>query len=123
MKESTDFQELLNKEDFHKEINSFKEFAFKKNTIEIAIAFILGGSFNKVVKSVSDNIIMPIVNAILSHTGESWREASWELSDTVSIEYGLFLGSFIDFFITAIILYVVYVKITRKILPTKGLTE
>lgn len=108
-------QELLDREEIAKEVESFKDFAFKKNMIEMSIAFILGGAFNQVITSVSQNLIMPIVNAILSHTGDSWRAATWQLSENIVIEYGQFLGSFIDFLITAIVLYIIFVKVVKRI--------
>ena len=45
-----------------KEYNEFKKFAFKKNMVELAIAFMLGGAFQQVVSAISKNLVMPIIN-------------------------------------------------------------
>lgn len=97
------------------EIRDFKDFAFKKNILELTAAVIIGNSFNKVIASLSENLIMPIVNAILSHTGHTWREATWKASEHVTIEYGKFLSTSIDFLITTVILYILFMKMINPI--------
>ncbi len=106
-------KEFLSKEEVREELNEFAQFAFKKNMIELTIAVVLGTAFNKVIKGLSDHILMPIINMALSNTGESWRDFTWEAAPDMIFELGKFLGIFLDFLVTAIVLYIVLVKIAR----------
>lgn len=85
----------------------FKDFAFKGNIIELAIAFVLGAAFATVVTSLVDNILLPIVAAIFGqpdfsgisiHIGES------------EIFYGAFLTALLAFFMVALALFFFVVK-------------
>lgn len=109
--------ELLEKENkiIKNEIKEFKKFAFKGDMIKISIGIILGNSFNEVVKSISDNIIMPIVNFIITKTG-NWRNWDFEIVDGLNLEIGRFLGNSIEFLLTAMLLYLFYMKLIQKFL-------
>jgi large conductance mechanosensitive channel len=52
----------------------FKAFLVKDNVIGLAIAVILGGTLNKLVGSLVDDIIMPVVNLATAATGGNWKE-------------------------------------------------
>ncbi len=106
-------KEFISKEEVREELNEFAQFAFKKNMIELTIAVVLGTAFNKVIKGVSEHILMPIINMALSNTGESWRDFTWEATPNMVFELGKFCGIFLDFLVTAIVLYIVLVKIAR----------
>jgi large conductance mechanosensitive channel len=82
----------------------FKEFAFKSNLIDLAIAFILGTAFAVVIKSLVDNIFMPIVGAILSD--ESFAGLTFEFLG-VEILYGQFITDVIYFLAVAWILFLI----------------
>lgn len=105
------------------EIKEFKKFAFKGDMIKISIGIILGNSFNEVVKSISDNIIMPIVNFIISKTGNNWRNWDLEIIGGLNLEIGKFLGSSIDFLLTALFLYLIYMKIMKKFLDDNSISS
>jgi large conductance mechanosensitive channel len=103
------------------EIVSFKKFIFKKNMLEFAIAVIIGGAFNKVVSALSSNILMPIVNFALSKTQGDWRKYSWSPWENLNLEIGSFLGHSIDFLITGLCLYIIYIKILKPLfVPTSA---
>ena len=104
--------DLIDKEDLKEELQEFRKFALKKNMLELAVAFILGGAFQKLVTGISEGFFMPIINSVLSHTGTAWRETTWELGN-VSIETGKLGGLAVDFFITALVLYILFVKILK----------
>jgi len=103
--------EFIDKDDLKEEIRSFHAFAFKKNMLQLSIAMILGAAFNEVVGSISQNLVMPVINAVLSRTGNEWREAIWQPTQNIAIEYGAFLGAFVDFLLTALILYLIFKKV------------
>jgi large conductance mechanosensitive channel len=99
-----------------KRLEEFKKFAFKGQMIQMAIAFMLGAAFNSVVKSISENLIMPIINYGLSFTGSNWREFVWEPLEGMGIELGQFAGAFVDFMLIAIIFFFVWHKFLKKLM-------
>ena len=99
-----------------KRLDEFQKFAFKGQMIQMAVAFMLGAAFNNVVKSISENIVMPVVNYALSHTGSNWREYVWSPAEGMSIELGIFAGAFVDFILIAAIFFMIWHCFLRKIL-------
>ncbi len=88
--------------------DEFKAFAFKGNVIDLAVGVIIGGAFGNIVKSLVDNIIMPVVGVMLP--GEKGYEG-WALSfDGKVIPYGKFLGDIVNFLIVALALFIFIVK-------------
>lgn len=88
----------------------FKEFAFKSNLVDLAIAVVIGGAFGKIVTSLVSDIILPLVGALIGGTNLA------ELHATVgeaTIEYGNFFQTCIDFLIIAFSIYMV-IKIGTK---------
>jgi large conductance mechanosensitive channel protein len=115
MKNNLKYQKLeLENKILKEEFDQFKKFAFKGDMIKISIGIILGNSFNAVVQSISNNIIMPIVNFLISKTGSNWRNLEFEIAEGIKIEIGKFLGSTVDFLLVAIFLYIIYIKIFGK---------
>ena len=101
-------KELLSKEDLQNEFSEYKKFAFKGDMIKMAIAFILGGAFNKVVTSISENLMMPLLNFIVSKTGGNWREAVWAPVEGLAFEIGQFAAVAVDFLLITIVLFVMW---------------
>lgn len=101
-----------------KELESYKKFAFKGKMLELSVAFMLGTAFEKAVKSISENLLMPIVNFAIAETGSNWRDFKVIPTPGLSLELGKLIGSFVDFLLVSIILYVFYLKITKPILGT-----
>lgn len=99
-----------------KELKEWKKFAFKGRMVEMAIAFMLGAAFQKVVSSISENLIMPMINFIIGKTGENWRNYNITPIEGMTLELGKFAGSFLDFMLISIILYVVYRKVIFPLL-------
>lgn len=93
----------------------FKEFALKGNIMDLAVGVIIGGAFQSIVKSLVDDIIMPIIAIFTGKVDYS------ELSVTIgesSIKYGSFITAVINFFIVAlsIFLFIRYInKLNRKL--------
>ncbi len=110
-----EIQYIVGKEEYE----GFKKFAFKKNMIELAIAFILGGAFQKVVQSISGNLIMPLLQYLLNKTGNNWREYTFAPIEGLNLEIGEFFGSFVDFILIAAVLYILFVKIGSQIIEKK----
>lgn len=98
-----------------KEYQNFKAFAFKGEMVQLAIAFILGAAFKTAVSGLSNNIIMPFLNYIIAKTGTDWREQTWEPVNGMIFKVGEFAGAFIDFFLIAIVLYIVFTKVLKPL--------
>jgi large conductance mechanosensitive channel len=86
----------------------FKKFAFKGNVVDLAIGVIIGAAFGAIVKSLVEDIIMPLIGVILP--GDKGYEGwAWHVGDKV-IPYGKFLGAVINFLLVALVLYIFIVK-------------
>jgi large conductance mechanosensitive channel len=85
-------------------IKGFKEFLLKNNVLALAIAVIVGGAVGKVVTSLAQDIIMPVISPVLP-SGE-WRKAKILIGKS-EILWGSFLGNVVDFVIIAFIVYMI----------------
>jgi len=100
----------------------FKNFAFKGNLMDMAIAVVIGAAFSAVVKSMVDNIVMPGVGAVggnidfsrlhwvLRHGNGAVDPATGLRADDVVMYYGKFIGDLIHFIIVAATVFLVMVK-------------
>ena len=95
-------------------IQEFRDFAFKGNIIELAIAFVLGAAFASVVSSLVDNVLLPIVAAIFGQP--SFHSLSIDIGDA-AISYGSFLDEVVAFILIALALFFFVVK------PYKAMQE
>lgn len=101
-------------------LQEFKEFAFKGNLIELAVAFILGLAFSAVVTSFVDDIIMPIVGAVVSD--KSFADLTFEIAG-VDIFYGSFLTALLYFLIVAWVLFLIVKAANRMRGPQAATTR
>ena len=92
----------------------FKKFALKGNVLDLAVAVVIGAAFGKVVSSLVEDIIMPVVGILVG--GISVENWSYTFNDVV-LNYGLFIQAIIDFFIIAFSIFMViriFTKLKRK---------
>jgi len=90
-------------------IRDFQEFALKGNVIDLAIAVVIGAAFGRIVTAFTEDIIMPLLNPLLTVTGKEWRE----LTIPPGVRIGDFLGTVLDFLIVALALYLAIRAIAR----------
>jgi len=93
----------------------FKEFAMKGNIIDLAIAVVIGGAFGKIVTSLVENIIMPLVGVLTG--GIDLTKSFMFGSGTAQVKLGIFLQSIIDFLIIAFAIFLalrLMTKFTKK---------
>ena len=96
----------------------FKTFAFKGNVVDLAIGVIIGAAFGAIVKSLVDDIIMPLIGLILP--GDKGYEGwVWQV-DGKTVPYGKFLAAVVNFLIVAVVLYLCIVKFIGWIMKTKN---
>ena len=96
-------------------IGEFKEFIQQGNVLDMAVGVIIGGAFGKIVTSLVDNILMPVVGMIIG--GIDFSELSVKVG-TATLKYGLFIQNVIDFLIIALCIFL-FVKAISKITAKK----
>lgn len=95
----------------------FKEFALKGNVIDMAVGVIVGGAFGKIVSSLVNDIIMPVMSLITG--GSGYENLKYVIKhgvpadadgtaavEEVAIHYGTFIMNIVDFFIIALSIFV-----------------
>lgn len=85
-----------------KQLDGFKEFIAKGNVIDLAVGVIIGSAFGKIVSSIVDDILMPLIGIIIG--GVNFTSLSVKIGDAV-ITYGNFIQNVIDFLIIALCVY------------------
>jgi len=83
-------------------IKEFKAFIMRGNVMDLAVAVIIGGAFGKIVSSLVDDIIMPIIGLILG--GIDFSGLAFTLG-SAKITYGNFISNLIDFIIIALVIF------------------
>jgi len=91
-------------------LRDFKEFALKKNVIELAVAVVIGAAFNSIVSSLVDDVITPLLLApvLKAANAENLETLSWG-----AVKYGKFIAAVIKFLIIAFILFLIIRAMTR----------
>ncbi|AYA74514.1 large conductance mechanosensitive channel protein MscL [Robertmurraya sp. GLU-23] len=88
----------------------FKKFALKGNVIDLAVGVVIGGAFSKIVSSLVDNILMPIVGLLLGGFDFTKLEYTY---DDATIKYGQFIQNVVDFFIIAFSIFL-FIRLLQK---------
>jgi len=95
-------------------LQEFKEFAVKGNVMDMAVGVIIGGAFGKIVSSLVEDIIMPIVGVLTG--GIDFKDLAITVGEA-NVKYGSFLQNIIDFLIIAWCIFIMIKavnKLTRK---------
>ena len=85
-------------------LNEFKTFISKGNILDLAVAVVIGTAFKQIVSSLVDDIIMPLVGAILG--GTNFTHLHIEIGDSY-ITYGNFIQNIVDFLLIALSVFFV----------------
>ena len=95
-------------------LKEFKKFALKGNIMDMAVGVVIGGSFQKIVNSLVNDIIMPAISVITGNV--DFSDMVFTVGDA-SIKYGNFITTIVDFLIIAfsIFLAVKYINKLNKI--------
>jgi len=92
-------------------IKEFKEFIKEYKILGLAIAFIIGVAATTLVKSLVDNIVMPIITPFIP--GGAWQTATFNMGPIV-IGWGAFLGALINFAIIALVVFLIAKKFFKE---------
>lgn len=117
-------------------LKEFKDFAMRGNLVDIAVAFVMGASFGKIVTSFVDGIVMPLIGMLtggVDFNDKVWvlKEAVAEVKDAtgaivteasaeVSVKYGAFITNLLDFIIVAFAVFLVIKAINRMKGPAEA---
>lgn len=96
-------------------LEEFKAFALKGNVIDLAVAVVVGTAFNKIVSSLVENIIMPLIGILTG--GVDFKGLTLAVGDA-TIAYGIFLQSMVDFVIIAFSIFMA-IKVLRSLERTE----
>lgn len=105
-------------------LKAFKEFAMKGNVLDLAVGFIIGAAFGKIVTSLVSDIIMPPIGLILGRvdfsnlflnlSGKSYATlAEAKTAGAATLNYGNFLNNVVDFLIVAFAVFVIVRMVNR----------
>ena len=100
-------------------MNDFKAFLQRGNVVELAVAVVIGGAFGKIVTSLVDDMVMPVVGVILG--GVSFKDLALKVGES-TIKYGNFLQSAFDFLVIASVVFLLvraYEKLRSEPIETK----
>ena len=103
-------------------LTEFKEFAMKGNVIDMAVGVIIGGAFGKIVSSLVNDVIMPVVG--LATGGIDFKEHKYVMKEAVmngeevvepavTLDYGMFIQNIVDFLIVAFCIFMAIKVINR----------
>ena len=95
-------------------ISEFKEFAMKGNVMDMAVGVIIGGAFGKIVSSLVDDILMPIVGMITGNI--DFTSLAFQIGDgeeAAILKYGNFIQNTVDFIIVAFCIFLMLKAINK----------
>lgn len=97
-------------------LKEFKQFAMQGNLVDIAVAFVIGGAFGRVITSFTDGVISPLIGLIggadLSKNMFKLKDAIADatgkiISEAIYLKWGDFLTAIINFIIVAFIMFLI----------------
>lgn len=83
--------------------NEFKEFIMQGNVVDLAVGVIIGGAFGKIVTSLVDDILMPLIGIVIG--GLDFSQLSIDVLEA-KVMYGAFIQNVIDFLIVAFCIFI-----------------
>lgn len=103
-------------------LNEFKEFAMKGNVVDMAVGVVIGAAFGKIVTSLVNDIIMPVVGVLTG--GTNFSEYKWVIKQgvtegteiitpEVAVTWGTFVQTIVDFIIIAFCIFLA-IKVMNK---------
>lgn len=92
-------------------LKEFKDFAMRGNVVDLAVAVVIGGAFGKIVTSFVNDVIMPPIGLLLGGVDfadlKILMKAATEEAEAVTLNYGAFINTLIDFIIIAFAIFMV----------------
>jgi large conductance mechanosensitive channel len=92
-------------------LKEFREFAIKGNMIDLAVAVVIGGAFGKIVTSFVNDVIMPPIGLLMGNVNFSDLKIILKAAEgdvkAVTLNYGAWINTVIDFLIVALVIFLV----------------
>lgn len=85
-------------------LKEFKDFVMRGNVLDLAVAVIIGGAFGKIVTSLVNDILMPLIGLLMG--GVNFTSLAWQYRDAM-VTYGNFIQAIVDFLIVAFIIFMI----------------
>ncbi|MEZ0537750.1 large-conductance mechanosensitive channel protein MscL [Caldicellulosiruptoraceae bacterium PP1] len=99
-------------------LKEFKEFAVKGNVIDLAVGVVLGSAFSKIVSSLVNDIIMPIISVLTGGINFTYLKLIIKRSHgdipAVTLNYGIFIQNLVDFLIIAFSIFL-FIKLINRL--------
>ena len=95
-------------------ISEFKEFAMKGNVLDMAVGVIIGGAFGKIVSSLVDDVLMPLVGMLTGNV--DFTNLAFQIGDgeeAAVLKYGNFIQNTVDFLIVAFCIFLMLKGINK----------
>ena len=101
-------------------IKEFKEFAMKGNVMDMAVGVIIGGAFGKIVTSLVDDVLMPVISKLTGGLdfANGLALKIGEGDSAAVLKYGNFIQNVVDFLIVAFCIFLM-IKAMNKLMPKK----
>jgi len=98
-------------------LKEFKDFLFRGNIVELAVAFVMGVAFAAVVNSLVNNLVMPIIAMIIGKP--NFNDLTFTINDAV-FRYGAFITDVIQFVAIAVAVFFFIVKPAQAMMARRG---
>ena len=95
-------------------IDEFKEFAFKGNVMDMAVGVIIGGAFGKIVSSLVDDVLMPLIGMVTGNV--DFTNLAFQIGEgegAAVLKYGNFIQNTVDFLIVAFCIFLMLKGINK----------
>jgi large conductance mechanosensitive channel len=105
-------------------LNEFKQFIMRGNVLDLAVAVIIGGAFGKIITSLVNDILMPVIGLLLGGisfadrfialNGQAYATlADAQAAGAATLNYGLFINAIVDFVIIAFVIFLLVRAVNR----------
>ena len=91
-------------------LKEFRDFAMRGNVLDLAVAVIIGGAFGKIVASLVDDIIMPLIGLVIG--GVDFNSLAFTVG-SAQVKYGSFIQNVVDFIIIAFVFFMIVRTMNR----------
>ena len=92
-------------------MDEFKKFISKGNVLDLAVGVIIGGAFQKIVTSLVNDVIMPLLGIVIG--GRNFSNLTIKVKDA-TINYGIFIQNIVDFLLMAFCIFI-FIKLLNSI--------
>jgi large conductance mechanosensitive channel len=91
-------------------LQEFKDFVMRGNVLDLAVAVVIGGAFGKIVASLVNDILMPLIGLLMG--GIDFTSLNFAVGDAV-VAYGAFIQAIIDFLVIAFVIFLLLKNVEK----------